>query len=391
MVKHVLYLSYDGMTDPLGQSQVLPYIIGLTKAGYSFHLVSFEKPDRFKENRSTIDVICRENNIDWHPLKYTKRPPLLSTVWDVVKMRRVAMQLHKKYGLSLIHCRSYISALIGLSFKRKKGVPFLFDMRGFWADERVDGGLWNLDNPIYKWVYNFFKKKEQSFLLDSDHSVSLTHAGKTDIIQREGYAHLDSQISVIPCCADLKLFKPYPRDEHEQFIIGYLGSLGTWYMLDEMLMFFRQLIDYKPKAIFHFLTKDNPSQIFDKAKEMGIETERLIVEESTRADLPFKTRNWDYSIFFILPSYSKKSSSPTKQGELMGLGIPIICNKGVGDVDAVVEKFDSGIALEIEEKFDIEACLNKVYDKQVIVNGARHYFSLEQGVKNYLDIYKQII
>ena len=159
-MKHVLYLSYDGMTDPLGQSQVLPYIIGLTKAGYSFHLVSFEKPDRFKENRSTIDVICRENNIDWHPLKYTKRPPLLSTVWDVVKMRRVAMQLHKKYGLSLIHCRSYISALIGLSFKRKKGVPFLFDMRGFWADERVDGGLWNLDNPIYKWVYNFFKKKD---------------------------------------------------------------------------------------------------------------------------------------------------------------------------------------------------------------------------------------
>ena len=107
--------------------------------------------------------------------------------------------------------------------------------------------------------------------------------------------------------------------------------------------------------------------------------------------MPFKTRNWDYSIFFILPSYSKKSSSPTKQGELMGLGIPIICNKGVGDVDAVVEKFDSGIAMEIEEKFDIEACLNKVYDKQVIVNGARHYFSLEQGVKNYLDIYKQII
>ena len=107
-------------------------------------------------------------------------------------------QLHKKYGLSLIHCRSYISALIGLSFKKKKRyLLFVFDMRGFWADERVDGGLWNLDNLLYRWVYNFFKKKEQSFLLYSDHSVSLTHAGKIDIIQREGYAHLDSQISVI--------------------------------------------------------------------------------------------------------------------------------------------------------------------------------------------------
>tara|TARA_Y100000991_G_scaffold59417_2_gene43655 strand:- start:14074 stop:15318 length:1245 start_codon:yes stop_codon:yes gene_type:complete len=391
MVKHVLYLSYDGMTDPLGQSQVLPYIIGLTKAGYSFHLVSFEKPDRYSENRHTIEDICKENNIDWHPLMYTKRPPLFSTIWDVLKMRRISNQINNTHGLSLIHCRSYISALIGLSFKRKKGIPFLFDMRGFWADERVDGGLWNLDNPLYKLVYNFFKKKEQSFLLYSNHSVSLTHAGKVDIIQREGYAHLASKISVIPCCADLKLFKPYQRDNHEQFTIGYLGSLGTWYMLDEMLLFFKQLLYSKPTAIFHFLTKDDPNLIFNKARELSIEKERFIVEESTRADLPFRTRNWDYSIFFILPSYSKKSSSPTKQGELMGLGIPIICNKGVGDVDAVVEKFDSGIAIDIDKDFDIEACLNKVYNEENIVNGARDYFSLEQGVKDYLGIYEKII
>ena len=31
MEKQILYISYDGITDPLGQSQILPYIIGLTK------------------------------------------------------------------------------------------------------------------------------------------------------------------------------------------------------------------------------------------------------------------------------------------------------------------------------------------------------------------------
>ena len=63
------------MTDPLGQSQVLPYIIGLSKKGYKFHLVSFEKPNRFKQNRKVIERICSENEIEWHPLMYTKRPP----------------------------------------------------------------------------------------------------------------------------------------------------------------------------------------------------------------------------------------------------------------------------------------------------------------------------
>ena len=54
MTKNVLYLSYDGMTDPLGQSQVLPYIIGLSKKGYKFHLVSFEKPNRLRKIEKSL-------------------------------------------------------------------------------------------------------------------------------------------------------------------------------------------------------------------------------------------------------------------------------------------------------------------------------------------------
>ena len=45
----VLYISYDGMTDPLGQSQVLPYVFGLQKRGYEFHVLSFEKMDRYNK------------------------------------------------------------------------------------------------------------------------------------------------------------------------------------------------------------------------------------------------------------------------------------------------------------------------------------------------------
>ena len=44
----------------------------------------------------------------------------------------------------------------------------------------------------------------------------------------------------------------------------------------------------------------------------------------------------NFSIFFILPVYSKKASSPTKMGEIMNLGIPIICNSGIGDVDQIM-------------------------------------------------------
>ena len=124
---------------------------------------------------------------------------------------------------------------------------------------------------------------------------------------------------------------------------------------------------------------------------MGIGEEHFIIEESSREGLPLKIKNWNFSIFFILPSYSKISSSPTKQGELMGLGIPIICNRGVGDVDAIVEKYNSGLAIELNEKFNIEAILNKTFDKTQIIKGAEDYFSLTKGLKNYADIYKEIL
>ena len=128
---NILYLSYDGLTDPLGQSQVLPYIIGLTKEGYTFTIISFEKKDRYFLQKEFIEKICFENNIKWVPLFYTKRPPILSTIFDLWKMKRLSLKLHKQESFKLIHCRSYISSIVGLYFKQKHFIPFLFDMRGF--------------------------------------------------------------------------------------------------------------------------------------------------------------------------------------------------------------------------------------------------------------------
>lgn len=101
MSQNILYLSYDGMTDPLGQSQVLPYIIGLTKYGYKFSLISFEKLERFESQRAEIEKICRENNIDWSPLIYTKNPPILSTIYDLTKLFATIFRLHKKIIFAL--------------------------------------------------------------------------------------------------------------------------------------------------------------------------------------------------------------------------------------------------------------------------------------------------
>ena len=146
---NTLYLSYDGLTDPLGQSQVLPYIIGLKKnIKCSITIISFEKENNFKINKKIIENILKVNSISWIPLKYTKRPPVFSTIWDIYKLKNTIKPLIKN-GIHLIHCRSYITSIVALKFKRKNNIPFIFDMRGFYADERVDGKIWNKNNHRY--------------------------------------------------------------------------------------------------------------------------------------------------------------------------------------------------------------------------------------------------
>ena len=159
----VLYISYDGMTDPLGQSQVIPYLSKLSKHNIEFHILSAEKTENFSKNKERISEILDNTGIEWHYIKYNKKPPVLSTIKDIRKLNKKATYLHKKYSFDLCHCRSYISAFAGLKLKNKFSLPFLFDMRGFYADERVDGNLWNLKNPVFNQVYKFFKRKDDFF------------------------------------------------------------------------------------------------------------------------------------------------------------------------------------------------------------------------------------
>jgi glycosyltransferase involved in cell wall biosynthesis len=407
-LKEVLYLSYDGMTDPLGQSQVLPYIIGLTKEGYSFTIISFEKKEKFKESQSEIRKLLSEHNIIWHPLSYTKWPPIFSTVFDLIRLRKEATLLHKNYKFAIVHCRSYITALIGQWMKKKFGTKFIFDMRGFWADERVDGNIWKLSNPVFKVVYQFFKRKEKQFLEQADYTICLTHAAKNEI---ESWKRINRQsipIAVIPCCVDMNLFNPeviqqQDLDTHrvslnlskDDYVLSYLGSLGTWYMLDEMLDYFRELLSQKPLAKFLFITGDNPELIQQAAIKKSIPADSMVIIKSPRNQVPQYLSLSDSCIFFIKPSYSKMASSPTKQGEIMALGLPVVCNAGVGDTDYVVRKYDSGFVVQdftiASYRTQIAQMLSVKLEKTKIIQGATDFYSLQKGIKSYSYVYQNLL
>jgi len=91
--RKILYISYDGMTDPLGQSQVISYLIGLTKYGYSFHILSFEKKEKWISTGNEIQNLLDENGIKWFPKTFHTNPPILSKVYDKFLLLQKAKML----------------------------------------------------------------------------------------------------------------------------------------------------------------------------------------------------------------------------------------------------------------------------------------------------------
>lgn len=400
---NILYLSYDGMTDPLGQSQVMPYLFGLRKLGHIIHLVSFEKPERV-QLQNEIKTLLDTNGIVWHPMVYHKSPAVVSTVFDIYKLKQKIKQLYKAFGFDIVHCRSYIAAIAGLYLKQKTGLRFIFDMRGFYADERVDGGLWPQDKAIYKLVFQYFKLIEKKLLINADAIISLTHSAEK-IMQDWQLKVQPLPIAVIPCCADLNHFNFNNNSKNSKintlqipdgaFVLCYLGAIGTWYLLNEMLIFFKELCKQKPNAIFLFITTEDSNTITRAALKIGIEPGQLRITSATRKQVPCYLQLAHVAIFFIKPTFSKKASSPTKQAELMGMGLPIICNAGVGDTDYIVSQTKCGVALQT---LDAETFYQTAKDislltqinKSMIRQGALQFFDLKQGISLYNNVYENL-
>ena len=355
-----------------------------------------------------VEQLLQGYRIKWMPLAYTKNPPVFSTLSDIIKLKKAAKRLHREHKIDLVHTRPGVPALVGLWMKKKMGVRFLNDIREFYADSRVEGGMWNLKNPLYRRIYHFFKRKEQEAFEQSDGIVCLTYAAQKIIMQWPSF-NKETPLEVIPCSVDLSLFDPgainadqsaalkkelniHPGD----LIVSYLGSIGGWYLIAEMMRFCKALSDKRPETKFLFISPHRHDEIVAAAVKYGVSPERVITRKAGRQEVPLLLSLSDYSIFFIKPCYSKQSASPTKHGEIMAMGIPLITNSGVGDVEEVVQKYHSGIVLNEFSEAAFNEAVDKIvegarYDKARIRQGATAFYSLDLAVEKYARIYEEIL
>lgn len=392
-MKKILYISYDGLLEPLGQSQVLEYQKKLSK-NHDIFIISFEKTpfDINNEFHNSTLSIVKSSNISWYRLRYHKSPSGLATAFDIFTGILFAIFLIFRFKLTIIHARSYVPSVIAIVIKKLIGIKFIFDMRGFWADERVDGDIWKKDSLLYKLAKWF----ESKFIVNADHLVSLTESAINEI---KKFKYIDSNMpsySVIPTCANLDMFTHQPK-KNKNFTLGYVGSAGTWYNFDSVIAAFLELLKIIPDATLLIVNQNEHEYILKKLVENNISQNQFKLISANHSEVPLLMNQMDAGIFFIKQLYSKLASAPTKLGEFLGCGIPCLTNNKIGDMQSIIEEEGVGVSIpDFSDAAILSGVQDLIYITQVpgisnkCISSSKKYFSLNNGVKRYDEIYSSI-
>jgi glycosyltransferase involved in cell wall biosynthesis len=392
----VLYLSYDGVLEPLGQAQILPYLYGLC-AKHHIHLLTFEKPGDLSDS-SSIEAMQKEHakrGLRWMRLRYHKRPNLLATAQDVVSGIWAGMRVVRRENIEIVHARGYVPALVALPMKYLCGCKFVFDMRGFWADQRVDSGYWHERQLVYRLAKWF----EARFFESADLIITITNAAADLVRSRQDIHRNGTRVEVIPTSVDLEQFRPLAgkRDVDAPFVLGCLGNVRISYLLDDMLDCFKILLDLEPNARLLMVNREDHAYITRRVQALGIPSDRVEIIPAPHTEVASYISRMDAAVFILKRFESFKGVAPTKLGELLACGVPCLSNAGIGDFETIFREDGVGVAIEGLSRHEKETGVKNLLDlardehtRRRCVESARKHFSLEKAIQLYDDIYASL-
>ena len=341
-----LYICYLSLDDPLVDSQVVAYLEGLARSGHTIHLLTFETRPLTRARRRDLHAAMRARGLHWHGLRYHRRPSLPATAFDTLCGAAVCAWLVRRHGLDAVHVRNHVPAAMAILAEPFAHHLLIFDIRGLMAEEYVDAGRWRSGGLPFRVT----KRVERAAMRRAAGSVVLTEQARRSLFGEDRRA----DVFVIPCCADVERIAAdrAKRDAvraafglGERPVMVYVGKFGGWYMAPEMADFFA--VARVVLAGLHFLviTQTEGASIEHEFARRAIEASDYTITQVEHSELGEMLAAGDLAIALIKPLPSKVASSPTKIGECLAAGLPVLATD-IGDVKRLLQGSRAGFVLE---------------------------------------------
>jgi glycosyltransferase involved in cell wall biosynthesis len=392
MKPRVLYIASGSIREPLIVSQVVRYLKRLSGTFEACHLITLERKTIEPGDLARIQSELGDADIVWHGLPSYPGMRVVNLWREIWNGYRECLSLIRQHDLNMIHARSFIPGNIGLRLAKKTKAKFLYDMRGFWAEEK-----WAKGTIKQAWVRKKAQAMEDRLFHGADALVSLTHAGKNHLRDNG----VETPIDVIPCCVDTDLFCPdrsvEPSGNGNRMIS--VGSLGPGYLAESVLGLFKAACDKDAGTSLQLLTRSTQKTIESAATAVGCDLARVNINSATPTEVPAYLNRADVGLCMIQPSVAKIASSPTKLAEYLACGIPVIANcNGIGDMVQILNDHRVGIAVEDQSPEGWSNAIEQL--KQLVTDPklakrcrelAVNKFSVDVGVETYASIYNRLM
>jgi len=389
-MNQVLYLTYDGILEPLGYSQILSYLKSLSNNN-KITIISIEKKQDLQniDHLNKIKNILSEFKIDWKYFIYKQNKFGKLFLLSNIILNTYFLILQKK--INIVHSRSYVMGLIAYLLNFIISFSHIFDIRGFWIEERVEWGLWKKKSL----KYIFFKYFENKIYNKSNIIVTLTKDAKKILLNKKLTNLNNSNIYVIPTSVELNKNKNlYTIKDPIKFM--HLGALGSRYDFHMYLKITSKVL--KQRNIFlSIINKGEHNKVKYLLNKHNINSKNYEIKYVSPYFINDEIKKCNFGIFFPVKGFYLNAYFPTKLGEFLSNGIPIITCSINNHVNSIIKENNIGVIIDDLDNFnfkkfydEINKLLNDIHIRERCINTAKKYFDIESANKIYSEIYRSL-
>ena len=364
------YVTIDSLSEGVGSSQITPLITRLSKSGMKINLISYEKSNPGNQLRDYFESI----GVEWNSRPFGPS----GLLGGIARLNNLRREIPKT---NLIHARSDIPAVSAITSHKAR---VLWDVRSLWADQKIVIQQNVLNNTLYKTYRGLEKIAAHKSLAMS----TLTSAVVPILEKRNG--RLPTLRAVVPTTVDLSRFLLVNKVP-KVFKALFSGTYNDYYDLDLSGLFMEEL----RKQIHVETYWARPLE--SNKMQIGVgEEEVFFVGQAEMAEL-IPNFSFGVSICKIDAGQSLTAAMPTKIGEFLACGRPIVVNKGLGDMDNFITESRIGVILSGEKddlKYAAAELINLVSDPETPFRCraiAEKYFSMDMAAEKYLDLYSRML
>lgn len=366
----VRYLSMDGLTEGVGVSQVLSYVERLSQRDIHVTLHSFEQTEPKPELRARL----RAAGVAWHPHRFGRD----GARGGAVRVARAAVWARTG---DVVHARSDLAAAAAVVAKSPRWV---WDVRSLWADQRIDLGMLRVGSVEER----VLRRLEAAAACKSSAIITLTEAVLPVLDLRHGA--VSPRATVITTCVDTARFRLAPFPPAEPLLLLLAGTLNRYYDVPAMAALVRELQRRRPARLTvltpratpwdHLLADLQPSRSSATPGEMPAAVAASHVGLSIcREDV----------------GLSLTAAMPTKLGEFLATGRPVVVNARLGDAAVLVTAHRAGVVVGSGREAvnraadELEALVADADTPNRCRQLAVSHFDLDRAVDRLADVYRR--